>query len=77
MDVWQPEEAVDYSVLEDLNLDAEINDLTKGVRKGILIDFDQDDYEQAVEYVGKFRKSGAYVGGILLQHLIDTKGEIE
>lgn len=77
MDVWQPEEAVDYSVLEDLNLDAEVNDMTKGVRKGILIDFDQDDYEQAVEWVGKFRKSGAYVGGILLQHLMDTKGEIE
>ena len=77
MDVWQPEEAVDYSVLDDLNLDAEVNDMTAGVRKGILIDFDQDDYEQAVEYVGKFRKAGAYVGGILLQHLMDTKGEIE
>ena len=77
MDVWQPEEAVDYSVLEDLDLDEEIEDLTKGVRKGILIDFDQDDYEQAVEVVGKYRKAGAYVGGLLLQHLIDRQGEIE
>ncbi len=75
MDVWQPEEAVDYSVLEGLDLDEEIEDLTKGVRKGILIDFDQDDYEEAVEWVGKYRKANVYIGGLLLGELKSRKLE--
>tara|TARA_R100000900_G_scaffold146488_1_gene136665 strand:- start:2392 stop:2970 length:579 start_codon:yes stop_codon:yes gene_type:complete len=75
MDVWQPEEAVDYSVLEGLDLDEEIEDLTKGVRKGILIDFDQDDYEEAVEWVGKYRKANVYIGGLLLTELKSRKLE--
>lgn len=75
MDVWQPEEAVDYSVLEGFDLDEEIEDLTKGVRKGILIDFDQDDYEEAVEWVGKYRKANVYIGGLLLGELKSRKLE--
>ena len=77
MDVWQPEEEVDYSVLDDIDLDEEISEMTKGVKNAICIEFESQDYEQAVETIAKYRKAGAYVGGIILQNLLDKKPEIE
>ena len=77
MDVWQPEEEVDYSVLDDIDLDEEITEMKKGVKNAICIEFESQDYEQAVEMIAKYRKAGAYVGGIILQHLLEKKPEIE
>ena len=77
MDVWQPEEEVDYSVLDDIDLDEEITEMTKGVKNAICIEFESQDYEQAVEMIAMYRKAGAYVGGIILQHLLEKKPEIE
>tara|TARA_R110000744_G_scaffold10938_3_gene33656 strand:+ start:357 stop:1028 length:672 start_codon:yes stop_codon:yes gene_type:complete len=77
MDVWQPEEEVDYSVLNDIDLDEEITEMTKGVKNAICIEFESQDYEQAVEMIAMYRKAGAYVGGIILQHLLEKKPEIE
>jgi hypothetical protein len=69
MDVWQPEQEVDYSVLNEIDLDETADNMTQGVRKGILIDFNYDDYEKAVELVGKHRKAGNYIGGMLMELL--------
>ena len=77
MDVWQPEEEVDYSVLNDIDLDEEITEMTKGVKNAICIEFESQDYEQAVEMIAMYRKAGAYVGGIILQRLLEKKPEIE
>ena len=56
MDVWQPEEEVDYSVLDDIDLDEEITEMTKGVKNAICIEFESDDYEQAVETIAMYRR---------------------
>tara|TARA_R100000781_G_scaffold114904_1_gene87798 strand:+ start:99 stop:671 length:573 start_codon:yes stop_codon:yes gene_type:complete len=69
MDVWQPEEVVDYSILEDVNLDSEVEDMADDVRKGILIDFDKDDHEKALELISIHRKAGNYIGGMLMELL--------
>lgn len=58
----------DYSVLDDD--DDELDDLAAGVRKGILVDFEVDDYQQAHEMMTTIRQRGEYVGGIVLAALL-------
>lgn len=47
----------------------EVTALTAGVRRGILIDFDLHDFEQAQDLIRIHRESGTYIGGVLLQAL--------
>jgi|TARA_R100000482_G_scaffold72424_1_gene27663 hypothetical protein len=75
IDVWQPEEEVDYSVLDDIDLDEEITEMKKGVKNAICIEFESGDYEQAVETIATYRKAGAYVGGLILKQLLEKKPE--
>tara|TARA_R100000781_G_scaffold3464_2_gene4861 strand:+ start:2524 stop:3096 length:573 start_codon:yes stop_codon:yes gene_type:complete len=73
LDVWQPEQEVDYGVLNDLDLDDELEDMEDNVKKGILIDFTSEDIEEARELLAKFRKANAYIGGLLIEKLKETK----
>lgn len=69
LDVWQPEEEVDYSILDDTNINSELQQKIEGVKKAIQIEFDSHDYEEAMELVSRFRKSDVYIGGLILEHL--------
>ena len=61
MDVWQPEEAVDYSVLDDIDLGNTLEDKTAGVKRGIVIEFDTLIYEEANTLIKQAEKeSQAY-----------------
>ena len=66
MDVWQPEEDVDYSILEDLDLDETIEDKEAGVKRAIMIEFNPKHYDQANELITQARKDGKDVGLIVL-----------
>jgi hypothetical protein len=46
LDVWQPEEEVDYSALDDLGLDGVVGDMEKNVKSAIQIEFESEDYEE-------------------------------
>ena len=67
LDVWQPDEDVDYSILDDINVDEEIDDLQDGIRKAIKIDFSLEDYPEAFELINKEKENGEYVGGLILE----------
>ena len=67
LDVWQPEEIVDYSALEDLDLETTINEKTEGVKRAIVIEFEAKDYEEAFELINKARKENKDVGAIVLK----------
>ena len=71
MDVWQPEEEVDYSALEDLDLDGTIEDKEAGVKRAIMIEFDPKHYDQANELITQARKDGKNVGLIVLNAFKD------
>ena len=71
MDVWQPEEDVDYSILEDLDLDETIEDKEAGVKRAIMIEFEAQDYDQANELITQARKDGKDVGLIVLNAFRD------
>jgi hypothetical protein len=66
-------EEIDYSILEDENLDAEINDMHNGVKKAIQIEFELGDYAEAQELIKILREKEIYIGGIILEALRKTK----
>tara|TARA_R100001509_G_C4882279_1_gene220533 strand:+ start:335 stop:892 length:558 start_codon:yes stop_codon:yes gene_type:complete len=66
MDVWQPEEAVDYSVLEDIEVGSELYEKEQGVKRAIQIEFSPEHYEEALSLINKTRKEGKDVGLIVL-----------
>ena len=66
MDVWQPEEAVDYSVLDDLDLGSTLSEKEAGVKRAIQIEFEPEHYDEAVLLINTARKAGKNVGLIVL-----------
>jgi len=69
---------VDYSVLDDEDdLDSQIEDMMKGTRKAIQIEFELDHYDEAMELVKWWREKGAYVGFMFMDYLRKEKAKAE
>jgi ParB-like chromosome segregation protein Spo0J len=67
---------VDYSVLDDEEIDDQLEDMEKGVRKAIQIEFELEHYDQANELVKWWREQGGYVGMMLINHLRNEKAKL-
>lgn len=66
---WNPE-SLDYSILdEEEDLTQQMEEMTKGVKKAILIPFESEDYEAAFELIKFWRERGDYVGGMIMEFL--------
>jgi ParB-like chromosome segregation protein Spo0J len=76
LEVWQPQTEADYSILDDINLDSEIDDLASGVKKAIQIEFDIEHYPEAQELVKFWREREAYIGGMILEYLREEKNKL-
>ena len=66
LDVWQPEEDVDYSILDDIDLGDTLEEKTGGVKRALMIEFEAGDYDEANELISKARKDGQDVGRVVL-----------
>ena len=66
LDVWQPEEDVDYSILDDIDLGGTLEEKTGGVKRALMIEFEAGDYDEANELISKARKDGQDVGRVVL-----------
>jgi len=77
LDLWNPEEDVDYSLLDDEDLSNELSDMTNGVKKAIQIEFELEHYDEAAELVKFWREQGAYVGGMIIEYLKNEKNKIK
>ena len=64
---------VDYSILDDDDINSQLDDMAGGVRKAIQIEFEPDHYDEAFELVKFWREREAYVGMMLLEHLKEEK----
>lgn len=51
IDVWQPEEEVDYSVLDEVDLDSEIDNMYEQTKKSIILEFSTEKYISGVQQV--------------------------
>ena len=76
MDVWQPEEDIDYSILDDEDVSSELSDMTDGVKKAIQIEFEAEHYEEAQQLVKFWRDSGAYIGAMIIEYLKAEKNKL-
>ena len=76
LDVWKQPTEVDYSILDDDNLNSQLNDMADGVKKAIQIEFEPDHYDEAYQLVKFFREQNAYVGKMILDFLKSEKNKI-
>ncbi len=76
LDVWQPEDEVDYSALDDFDLGSELEDKEGNVKRAIQIEFESEHYEEATEIISFFRERGAYIGGMVLENLKAEKSKL-
>lgn len=67
---------VDYSILDDDDLDDELETMTDDVKKAIQIEFEAQDYEEAADLIKFWRGQGAYVGGLIADHLRKEKNKL-
>ena len=73
LEVWKSDPVVDYSILDDENVEEELGDMADGVRKAIQIEFEPEHYEEAFELVKFWRDRGAYVGAMIIEFLKEEK----
>jgi hypothetical protein len=67
---------VDYSILDDEDLDGELSDMADGVKKAIQIEFEAEHYDQAYDLVKFWRERQAYVGGMIIEYLKAEKEKL-
>ncbi len=69
LDVPEFADDVDYSILDDEDVEDQLNDMTNGVKKAIQIEFEAEHYEEATGLVKFWRDKGGYVGGMIMEYL--------
>jgi hypothetical protein len=67
---------VDYSILDEEDLDDQLKEMTAGVKKAIQIEFEAEHYEEAYALVKFWRDKGGYVGGMIMEFLKAEKEKI-
>ena len=67
---------IDYSILDDEDVEDQLKDMTNGVKKAIQIEFEAKHYEEAYALVKFWRERNAYVGGIIIEHLKAEKEKL-
>lgn len=63
------DDEADYSLLDDDDADALLDEMQSGVKKAIQIEFELEHYDEAAELIKKYRAQGAYIGSILIEAL--------
>lgn len=69
-------ENIDYSILDDDDLDNQINEMASDVKKAIQIEFESEHYDEAFELVKFWRLQGLYIGGFLVEKLKEEKDKL-
>lgn len=78
LELWNPEQSADYSLLDEAgDYEDEITNMEGNVMKAIQIEFRPEDYDEAYELVKYFREFDGYVGGIVLDFLRTQKTKHE
>jgi ParB-like chromosome segregation protein Spo0J len=67
---------VDYSILDDEDVEAQLNEMTDSVKKAIQIEFEAEHYVEAYELVKFWREQGGYVGGMIMEFLKAEKEKL-
>lgn len=69
LDFWNEKEDIDYSVLDGIDLGPELENMKDEVKKGILIEFNNEDYDIAFKLITDARTNKINVGKLLIDLL--------
>jgi hypothetical protein len=70
LDVWQPEEAIDYSVLDEIDLEEQIDNLYDQTKKSVILEYPTEQYEKDVRpYIDKLKTIGVDMSELFLNAL--------
>jgi len=77
--LFQENKEVDYSILDDNadDLNKKANEMSEGVRKAIVIDFELEHYKEAYELIQFWKSKDAYIGYMFLNYLREEKEKLE
>tara|TARA_R100000781_G_scaffold102662_2_gene66191 strand:- start:81 stop:650 length:570 start_codon:yes stop_codon:yes gene_type:complete len=58
IDVWQPEQEIDYSVLDDIDVEEEINTMYEQTKKSIILEYPAKDFEPIKKLYDDLKNKG-------------------
>lgn len=76
LETYNVESTIDYSILEDDEVEQQIEDMQRSSKKAIQIEFVPEDYEQAMELINFLRAKDVYIGGLIIDCLRGKKDEL-
>jgi hypothetical protein len=76
LDVWQQAPEIDYSILDEEDVEEQLESMTNGVKKAIQIEFEAEHYPEAYDLVKFWRDRDAYVGGMIMEYLKAEKDKL-
>lgn len=79
MDVWQQPVEVDYSMLDDegeSDIQTKLDEMVGGVKRGILIEFEPEHFDEATALIKFWREKEAYIGRLLIEKLKEEKDKL-
>ena len=67
LDVWQPEKEIDYSILNEIDLDEQVESLYQQTKKSIILEFPSDSFEPIKKLYDKLKAEGVDLQGLFYE----------
>jgi len=73
IDVWQPEDAIDYSVLDEIDLEDEIETMYDQTKKSIILEYRAKDFEPIKKIYDDLKNQGVNLSDLFYKALKSYK----
>ena len=73
IDVWQPEDAIDYSVLDEIDLEDEIETMYDQTKKSIILEYPAKDFEPIKKIYDDLKNQGVNLSDLFYKALKSYK----
>ncbi len=67
LDVWQPDKEVDYSILNDIDLDEKVDNMYQQTKKSIILEYPADGFEIIKKLYDKLKSEGVDLQGLFYE----------
>ena len=67
LDVWQPEKEVDYSILNEIDLDEEVENMYQQTKKSIILEYPSEGFEPIKTLYDKLKADGVDLQGLFYE----------
>ena len=67
LDVWQPEKEVDYSILNEIDLDEEVENMYQQTKKSIILEYPSEGFEPIKKLYDKLKAEGVDLQGLFYE----------